>query len=359
MSKISNILILGGTGAMGAHLTRILAGGGGKIHVTSRKERKGENGITYHKGNAHDLSFLTTLLDECTWAAIIDFMTYTTPEFIERVGLLLNATKQYVFLSSSRVYANSSEPIKEGNPLLLNKCDDEEYLLTDEYALRKARQENVLRASGCKNWTIVRPYVTFSEIRLQLSPLEKEYWLYRALKGRTIVFSKDLAERVTTFTYGYDVARGIASLIGKDDALGQEFHITKNESHTWNEIFSTYLNVLEEETGLRPKVYLLEKWKPFLGGNHDQVKWDRLYDRQFDTTKIENFIDVNSFEPTLPALSECLRVFIKHPEFKPINWTSEAVKDKLTGEWASITEIPGVRQKLKYYLIRIGLYRRY
>ena len=194
---------------------------------------------------------------------------------------------------------------------------------------------------------------------MQLSPLEKEFWLYRALKGRTIVFSKDLADRVTTFTYGFDVARGIASLIGKEDALEQEFHITKNESHTWNEILTTYLNVLEEETGSMPKVLMLEKWEPFLGGNHDQVKWDRLYDRQFDTTKIENFIDVNSFKSTLPALSECLRGFIKHPEFKPINWTSEAVKDKLTGEWASITEIPGVRQKLKYYLIRIGLYRRY
>lgn len=88
MSKIKNILILGGTGAMGTHLTRILAGGG-KIHVTSRKERKGENGITYHKGNAHNLSFLKTLLDECTWDAIIDFMTYTTQEFTERAGLLL------------------------------------------------------------------------------------------------------------------------------------------------------------------------------------------------------------------------------------------------------------------------------
>lgn len=344
---------------MGTHLTRILADGGGEIHVTSRKERKGENGITYHKGNAHDLFFLKPLLGECKWDAIIDFMTYTTSEFIERAGLLLNATKQYVFLSSSRVYANSSEPIKESSPLLLNKCDDEEYLLTDEYALRKARQENVLRTSASKNWTIVRPYVTFSEIRLQLSPLEKEFWLYRALKGRTIVFSKDLAERVTTITYGYDVARGIASLIGKEDALQQEFHITKNESHTWSEILTTYLNVLEEETGSRPKVLMLENWEPFLGGNHNQVKWDRLYDRQFDTTKIEKFIDINSFKPPLSALSECLSDFIKHPEFKQINWTSEAVKDKLTGDWACITEISGVRQKLKYYLIRIGLYRRY
>ena len=127
--------------------------------------------------------------------------------------------------------------------------------------------------------------------------------------------------------------------IGGLIALEQEFHITKNESHTWNEILTTYLNVIEKEIGFRPKVLLLEKWEPFLGGNQYQVKWDRLYDRQFDTKKIEKYVDINSFYPTLPALSRCLRDFIKHPEFKPINWTKEAVKDKLTGDWASISEI--------------------
>ena len=40
----------------------------------------------------------------------------------------------------------------------------------------------------------------------QLGVLEKELWLYRALNGRTIVFSKDIAEKSTTLTYGYDVA---------------------------------------------------------------------------------------------------------------------------------------------------------
>ena len=41
MSKISNILILGGTGAMGAHLTRILAGGGGvKFMLPHEKKEK-------------------------------------------------------------------------------------------------------------------------------------------------------------------------------------------------------------------------------------------------------------------------------------------------------------------------------
>ena len=354
-----NILILGGTGAMGTHLCLILAGGENKIFVTSRKNRQNVNGITFVKGNAHNLEFIRSLLKEIRWDAVIDFMTYTTSEFKERIELYLDSTKQYIFLSSSRVYSESSSPILEDSPLILNTCNDLEYLSTDEYALKKARQERILKDTGKNNWTVIRPYVTFSEQRLQLSALEKEYWLYRALKGRTIVFSKDIADKRTTFTYGFDVANGIASLIGKETAYGQAFHITNNEIHTWNEILKYYVDILESILGKRPKVLMLDEWKPFMGGNKYQVKWDRLYDRTFNTNKINKYINTTKFSPTFTALSECINGFIAKPLFKQINWSSEAVKDRLTGEWANISEIKGVRHKLIYYLARLGIYSRY
>ena len=73
---------------------------------------------------------------------------------------------------------------------------DEEYLNTDEYALSKARQENILHEAGCNNWTIISPYITFSETRLQLGVLEKEDWLWRAINGYSIVFQKT-SHRIT------------------------------------------------------------------------------------------------------------------------------------------------------------------
>lgn len=351
------ILILGGTGAMGIHLTRILKQAGEEVFVTSRKNRQNGEGVTYLCGNAHDVEFLSTILGQKPWDAIVDFMTYTTSEFQGRVKLLLSNTKQYIFLSSSRVYAESKTPIREDSPLLLDTCEDKEYLATDEYALKKARQENILRHSGKNNWTIIRPYVTFSENRLQLSALEKEYWLYRAMHGRTIVFSEDLAQRTTTFTYGYDVAKGIVSIIGKDSAFGHAYHITNTESHTWYEILEQYLAVIEEKTGKRPKVLMLKSWKSFMGGNKYQVRWDRLYDRTFDNSSINQYIDTSQFKPTIPALSSCLIDFMATPKFKKINWGSEAMKDRLTKEWADFGEIRGVKQKIKYYLIRLGMYQ--
>lgn len=53
-------------------------------------------------------------------------------------------------------------------------CRDEDYIKTDEYALQKARQENILLGSKYKNWTIIRPYITYNKERLQLGVLEKK-----------------------------------------------------------------------------------------------------------------------------------------------------------------------------------------
>lgn len=302
------------------------------------------------------MDFLRYLLKRGPWDAIVDFMVYTTNDFSRRVDMLLNATKQYVYLSSSRVYAESPTPLREDSPRLLDICGDKEYLATDEYALAKARQEDLLKNSGRKNWTIIRPYITFSEIRLQLSPLEKEYWLYRALKGKPIVFSKDLSERYTTITYGFDVARGIAAIIGEDAALGETFHITSNETYQWSEIMEIYMDVIERYIGHRPKIMLTDKWSCALGGAALQVKFDRLYDRRFDNSKINRFVDTRSFKPVKSALSDCLASFLGNPQFREIDWGSEARKDKLLGEWTRINEIEGIKQKAKYLLIRFGLH---
>ena len=147
------ILVLGGTGAMGVDLVRILAERGENVIVTSRAKRESAaNNVKYLQGDAHDPAFLQSLLRD-SYGAIVDFMVYTTEEFQYKVDLFLNSTKQYVFMSSSRVYADSKTPITENSARLLEVCKDEVYLKTDEYALSKARQEDLLCESGKSNWT--------------------------------------------------------------------------------------------------------------------------------------------------------------------------------------------------------------
>ena len=51
------ILLLGGTGAMGSSLVKVLENTPNQVFVTSRSELKSYNNIHYIKGNAHNLVF--------------------------------------------------------------------------------------------------------------------------------------------------------------------------------------------------------------------------------------------------------------------------------------------------------------
>jgi nucleoside-diphosphate-sugar epimerase len=354
--RMRNILVLGGTGAMGKHLVQLLVERGDKVSVTTRASRQSSGNIEYIQGNAKEDLFLEPLLSR-KWDAIVDFMVYTTPVFQLRVTKLLASTTQYIFLSSARVYADCPDPIQEDSPRLLDSSNDQEFLATDEYSLAKARQEDILRQSGYTNWTIIRPYITYSEQRLQLGILEKEEWLYRALKGRSIVFSEDIVNKLTTLTYGLNVAGAMAALIGEPRALGEAYHITQREASSWRKVLDIYLNVLEKYHGKRPRVILLDmnKFSRCKRAKY-QIRYDRMFDRKFDNTKLAEFVDTSIFQSLEQGLSLCLQEFLEKPEFLTIDWRSEAIKDRYSGEFTSIAELVHWKQKVKYLLYRFIKY---
>ena len=346
------ILILGGTGAMGVPLVNLLAKDH-KLFVTTRSQKENKGNITYIQGNAKDREFFSTLMER-RYDSIIDFMVYSTAELKERLPLLLDHTKQYFFFSSSRCYADSSTPITEDSPRLVDVCTDSEYLSIDEYGMAKGREENLLRETGRTNWTIIRPYITYNSNRIQLGVYEKENWLRRALEGRTIVFPKDIAAKKTSLTYGPDVAGAIAELIGNEKAYGQAFHITTDESHTWGEILDFYCDKIEEITGKRPKVNLVENSNGLMTvWNKWQIKYDRLYDREFNNTKIETVRGKYNYKPTFEGLGECLDEFISNPVWLGMNDRYEAWCDRQCGEWTPLWEILGKKAKLRYLKYRI------
>lgn len=349
-----HILVLGGTGAMGNHLVDILLSEGHQVYVTTRGDRKSKGNVTYLRGNAHELSFLSQILGERRFDCIVDFMVYNTHEFVQRYSLLLGATSQYVFLSSARVYAQSvGRPITEDSHRLLDVCKDEEFLRTDDYALTKARQENILYNSKDRNWTVIRPYITYSEIRLQLGVFEKEDWLFRALHNRSIVFSKDIASHFTALTYGYDVAKGIAGLIGNPKTLGETFHIVTAESHTWEEIADLYLSTLQEVMGRQVGLVMVDRCL-FLNDNRAKfsVKYSRLFDYHFDNSKILQFVPDLTFRPALEGLRNCLKTFIEHPSFRKISPWIQAGLDKDSGEYMPLSSLGSSRDKAAYLFHR-------
>jgi len=339
-------LIFGGTGAMGGYLAEVLASRGIETHVTTRQQLSDRDGVHYIRGDAHDAGFVRSVLDGGKYDAVVDFMHYSPEDdFSGRVDMLTSRTGHYFFLSSSRVYADSKTPIQETSPRLLDVSPDKAYLMTNEYALEKARKEDILRNCKAKNWTIIRPYITYSNERMQLGVEEKEGWLYRALHGRPVVFSDDIAEHVTTLTWGYDVAQGFAGLMCRAETFGQTYHITGDEAMKWRDIAEIYKEVFADVTGCEMRIVYIPK-APY---DTAQVKYDRLYDRVFDNSKIKSIVP--EFRPVSirEGLTRCLTEFIRdnHP-FRWVSFETEVMKDRITGSHAKLSEFSGAKSKVKY-----------
>jgi nucleoside-diphosphate-sugar epimerase len=346
------VLILGGTGAMGIYLSKLLSQQGFKVSVTSRRKLNSASGINYITGDAKDNVFLKSLLNS-HWDCVVDFMAYSTTAFQDRLPLLLGNTNQYIYLSSARVYANSDKPLTENSPRLLDSCKDVEYLQTDEYALAKARQENLLIESGYKNWTIIRPYITYADERLQLGVLEKEAWLFRALQERTIVFPSEFFDKVTTMTHGIDVARAILALIGNEKSFGESYHITSDHTRSWENIIKIYEKIIFKlnRLNLNLRYVDIDTFIHVNGGNY-QVKNDRLYDRVFDNSKIASFFPIESCISPEDGLEGCMSRFLKEPNFLELNGRNEGRKDKLVGEFTNLKYFNSYREKVLYLLNR-------
>jgi nucleoside-diphosphate-sugar epimerase len=349
------VLVLGGTGAMGNELVACLANDGFDVFVTTRETRPQSPNCKFVVGNALQDEFLDEVLNR-EWDVIVDFMVYRTSVFQKRIERLLSAARQYIFVSSARVYADSKEALTEDSPRLLDVTHDSEYLMTDEYALTKARQENQLFASSRKNWTIVRPYITYGDQRLQLGTLEKELWLYRALRGRSIVFAEELASRKTTMTWSVDVASAIRNLICNPNALGEAFNVCSTHSVSWNKVLEVYVGVLNSKLEFNTKVKFvdLNAFSTIRAANY-QIYYDRIYNRSFDNSKLQRVAGLVKFHDVESGLQKCIEKFLVDPAFKAVEWRSEAIMDRMCGEFSWPSEISGYKNKLKYLASRLNL----
>ncbi len=351
-----NILLLGGTGAMGVDLAQLYAANGHHVSITSRSKRASQAHVSYIQGNARDSSFLASVLSS-SWDLIVDFMIYNTEEFAERIDLLLNSSTRYIFLSSARVYAESDTALQETSSRLLDSSTDETYLATEEYALSKARQENFLRNANKKNWIIVRPYITYNNYRLQLGCLEKEQWLHRAIRGHSILLPESIANKTTTLTHGKDVARAIFTLSMNSNIDGETYHLTGSDSLTWSEIADIYINTLKSCKGIRAGLQLLsdEEFATVHHGKY-QLIYDRQFNRTFSTEKIAHLVDVDNFVSIKEGLEYALSEFLNTPSFNYISWENEAMQDRLCKQRAALNKIVGWRARLRYLRTRFMRY---
>jgi nucleoside-diphosphate-sugar epimerase len=347
------ILLLGGTGVIGNEVAKSLKHDH-EVFVTSRSKAGMLDGVSYVKLNARELDNLLPFLQK-TWDVVIDFLVYSTKEFKKNLPALLKYTKHYIFISSCRVFTPSNTAITESSLRLIDSSDDSRFLNSDEYAITKARQENLLCANMATNWTIVRPYITFGTNRLQLGLYEKEEWLHRALRGHSLVISQTLLDRTTTITPTIVVAEALVKIAQLPEPLRQSINVVSDNAYRWSEVVEVVKEAFEE-SGLPPlKLCIVSdgKFEEFQK-RHYQAVYDRLHNRIFDNKRFTSLLGSStSSYCSLNVYKEQIKEFICSGQFGYIDLIQEAKKDKASREVASIRAFSKKIKFIKYLYHRI------
>ena len=276
--KNERILILGATGAMAVYLIPELLNKGYEIvGVTLDDVTSDTSGLTYIKADAKDMEFLKELL-KSGFDAIVDFMIYNrVSDFREYCELFLKNTRHYVFLSTYRIYADDS-PLSETSKRLLDVEKPSDFVNELEYSIYKAEEEDLLLSSSFDNFTIVRPAITYSKKRFQLTTLEGNVFVWRMLNGKTVVLPEGAMEKEATLSWAGDVAKMLASIILNPKAWREIYNVSTNEHMTWEKIAEIYTRL----GGLKYITVSDETFLDIIAEGAVYAKQQLLYDRCFD-----------------------------------------------------------------------------
>ena len=285
---MKKILLIGGTGALGVYLTEETVRMGYDVTVLSMDDMTSDiDNLHYVQHNAQDLEFMKEFVKN-GYDAIVDFMIYKSVEIFKPFAdLYLENTEHYVFLSSYRVYSGEY-PITEETPRLLDIEKPADFVCPGEYSIYKAEQEDYIRSTGKKNWTFLRPSITYSKRRFQLTILEGHTFVWRMFKGKTVILPESAMDAQGTLSWAGDFGKAVSRLLFNPKAYCEAFTIGTAEHHTWREIAEMYKRIgglkyitVDDDTFvnevLRGNVY-----------TRQQLTYDRCFNRIIDNTKLLN-----------------------------------------------------------------------
>ena len=281
---MKKVLLIAGGGTLGRYTAKELLSKDCEVDVICLEDYTSDKSkLCYYKANA-DLNYLTEFLKDKYYDGIVNFIHYISVDDYKPVHkLLCNKTDQLIFLSSYRVYGDLQHPITESAPMLADVVkDDEKFLKTEHYSLPKARCEKFLREeSGTKNWTVVRPVISFSDKRFDLVTVSGHEIIDAAKSGKTVI----LPEAAKNLTAGLDWAGNsgklIANLLFKKECFGEAYTVSSGQNLTWGEVADIYTRL----TGVNFRWTDTEEYVSTGHGGYI-LNYDRLYDRAVDNTKI-------------------------------------------------------------------------
>lgn len=284
---MKRILLIGGTGTLGSYVASDLLLTGYHVDSIARRAMTVYNrNYTYIQGMVDD-ELLQSLFSKNHYDCIVDFSEYPDwKKYPERGELLMKNSDQLIFLSSYRVYADQQHPITEEAPQLYKVIDDQDFLERETYAIPKSHEEDYLRNSGYRNWTIIRPVISFSHFRFDLITAGSMVMLPRILQHKKVMLPECCRDVAAGLCWARDSAKIIARLCYNENALGEAYTVGTGEKYTWGEIAEMYTDI----TGLEFEWTDIETYLSVATRRRYMDRcillYDRVWDRTIDNSKV-------------------------------------------------------------------------
>lgn len=245
-------LFIGGTGTISMAITKQLAENPDwELYLLNRGTRAQElpEGVKTITADINNEAQVAEAIRDINFDCVCDFIAFVPAQLERDYRLFAGKTKQFMFISSASAYQKplSDYKITESTPLAnpyweysRNKIACEEYLMKQ------------YREAGFPI-TIIRPSHTYDERNVPVGAHgDKGSWqvLKRMMEGKPVIIQGD-GTSLWTITHNSDFAKAFIGLMGNIHAIGEAYHITTDESVTWNQIYA----IIADELGVELKAY--------------------------------------------------------------------------------------------------------
>ncbi len=283
------VLLIGGTGTISMAITKLLLQKGEEVWLLNRGTRtaelpEGANFITTDIGNEEETA---KKLEGMTFDAVCEFIGFVPSQLERDYRLFAGKTKQYIYISSASAYQKplSDFKITESTPLSNPYWQYSRDKIACEEYLMKMYRENGFPV------TIVRPSHTYDERSVPLGVHgNKGSWqvVKRMMEGKPVIIHGD-GTSLWTMTHNSDFAKAYVGLIGNIHAIGESYHITSDESVTWNQIYQ----IIADALGVKLNAYYVPSDFLAKTSNYDftgSLIGDKSNSVVFDNSKVKRAV---------------------------------------------------------------------
>ena len=300
-------LIIGGTGTISSAVVRTLIEKKWEVYVINRGSRPLPDGVISIIADMNDEQLVAEKIKDMTFDVVCEFIGFVPAQVERDYRLFAGKTNQYIYISSASAYHKPAANyiITEGTSLANPYWQYSRDKIACEEFLMKMYRENGFPV------TIVRPSHTYDEKNIPLGVHGKNgFWqvIKRMQEEKPVIIHGD-GTSLWTLTFNTDFAVGFVGLMANAHAIGEAFHITSDESLSWNQIYKTIAQAL----GVKLHSYhVASEFLSSVGPDYDyegSLTGDKSVSVVFDNSKLKRIVP--EFNPVI-SFAEGARIALDH-----------------------------------------------